>query len=339
MTLAEMADFVCGKVRQGDDAAVAACKSYLAARYKMIYADQLWKASLYTLTFTLPVSAPGDYEPNIESAGEAGMYFMPDVVDRVLGIRRAESEMSVVDEMELFRGSFDDYTDEDATGAVRFSILSPAVFWNPAPNITGQQLRLTAFDPADNTLEVVSKWTSDTDDARRTAAVATQHSFGGSEDRSFRLVESITHPPFAGDLMLEYDEAANGSWLIVGRSLAGSTGFVPRQRVRLYPKPGAGAAAVSYTALVKRKCLELDSDNAVPQLAGIENCLMAFAQADMLQRARQYGKAQLPAAEAVALLEQFKRVEVAQQADRMRITPQVTEVSGEMYDWGGKSNW
>lgn len=340
MTLADMADYVCEKVRQRDAAAVTQCKAFLKARYNMLYADQLWRASLYTLAFEVPGSYIGDFNPNIVSVGEQGMYFMPESVDRTIAVRREDAEMEGIDELELFRGDFDRYTDEDSAGAVKFSILSPAVFWNPSPNIADQQLRLVVGGSGDEAQTIVSKWTTDKDEPRRSEGVATSHTFGGSEDAAFRLVESITHPVLAGALELQFDETLTGNWVTVARSIVGSNGFVPRQRIRIYPKPGTGAASATYTALVKRKCLELDDDNASPALAGIENCLMCFGESDMLKRARQYGKSQVAAQEGLALLEQFKRVEVVQQSARMRIMPSDGEIAGSLdYGFSGKGSW
>ncbi len=104
-------------------------------------------------------------------------------------------------------------------------------------------------------------------------------------------------------------------------------------RIRLLPKPTASTA---FKCLVKKAPTPLSDDSDEPELAGVENCLMTFAQADMLQHARQYAKAMEVQKEALALLEQFKGMELIQQANRRQVTPDVDEMSG---DWETSKGW
>lgn len=343
MTLSDMAAFVCAKVRKRDATSVALCKEFLATRYEMLYADQLWRASLYTHAFTVPVAVSGEYaNPNATATGEAGMYFMPELVDRVLGVRREDARMHVFDELEIFKGDMDEYSDTDAAGAVKFTIVSPAVFYvqNPIYNSAARQLKIALFSATDATAVFTIRLVDHNEQALTMTGVAGATLFHGAGEWGTRLVESITHPVLSDEAFLYYAPLADEDFSSVARSRPGSTTFSPRQRIRIYPKPGTGAAAKNYVALVKRKCLPLDNDNAEPMLAGIENCLMAFAQSDLLQYCRQYGKSQAGAQEGLALLEQFKRLEVVQQAHRMRIIPHVSEVAGTIdYGWAGKGEW
>jgi hypothetical protein len=335
MTLSDMAEYVCGKVRRTDAASVTRCKGFLKARHEMAYNDQLWKASLYLHTFQMPKTTTLDYEPNQTSVNEEGMYFMPELVDRVLAVRRADTQLNVTDELTLFRGSVDRFSEQG--DGLEFAVLSPAVFWVPAPNLEEQTLR---FVTGDTTTDITVRWIDSQDQEHTTTGKANEHLFIITEEAGPRLIESITHAAMGENLNLEWDESAAATWGSVARSIAGSTGFVPRQRIRVYPKPGNSAAAVNFTALVKRKVRSLTLDGDVSQLPGLDNCLMAFAQADMLQHDRQYGKAQVVQQEALALFEQFKRLEVAQQADNMRFIPDVGEVPGEWDSTaGGKGHW
>lgn len=99
-----------------------------------------------------------------------------------------------------------------------------------------------------------------------------------------------------------------------------------RQRIRLVEKP---SGSVTLRILAKRKPTAFDDDNDEPGITGIENCLIAFATGDMLQRERQYSKAQILFQEGVELLNQLKRVEVVQQAHHTRIIPE-DGIGGDM---------
>ena len=91
-----------------------------------------------------------------------------------------------------------------------------------------------------------------------------------------------------------------------------------RQRIRLLETP---EEATTVRVLGKRKCPAFTDDNDQPPVRGMENLLIAMAQGDMLERERQYGKANLKFQEGVALLNQFKAEETIQQAHNQRIIP------------------
>jgi hypothetical protein len=99
---------------------------------------------------------------------------------------------------------------------------------------------------------------------------------------------------------------------------AADTAARKRQRIRLIELPDA---ALTIRVLAKLVCPSLSADGDAPALTNVDNCLMAFAQGDMLQRERQYGKAQAAFAEGVQLLDQLKRVEVIQEAHNLCIQP------------------
>lgn len=88
---------------------------------------------------------------------------------------------------------------------------------------------------------------------------------------------------------------------------------------RIKPVPVPNAAGTCYV-LGKLKWVALaDSDS--PCLRGIDNALLAFAEADMLERGRQYGKAQAKFTEAGAHVGIMKDIEKGQQQSISRITP------------------
>lgn len=100
---------------------------------------------------------------------------------------------------------------------------------------------------------------------------------------------------------------------------ASDTSALKRQRIRLVEIP---QDATTVSVLGKRACPPLLEDEDEPALQGVENCLMAFAQADLLQRERHYAKADLVSKEAMTLLQQFQAMEVVQQSHYQRVTPE-----------------
>jgi hypothetical protein len=130
---------------------------------------------------------------------------------------------------------------------------------------------------------------------------------------------------FVGELAWDWDWDAGQSWVEtpgVATTIltipASSTTATKRQRVRLVEAPGA---ATTIRVLGKRKAPTFTDDNDESGLSGADNCLIAFVQADMLQRERQYGKAQVLQQEAIALLDQLRHLETVQQAHHVRMMP------------------
>ena len=90
--------------------------------------------------------------------------------------------------------------------------------------------------------------------------------------------------------------------------------------VRLYPPPNEDAQVY---ILAKRILPELEQPTDQLAIRNIDNCLIAFVTADMLEFLRQYGKAEEKVKEATALLESAKALET-QQSNRPRQTKTLT---------------
>lgn len=106
---------------------------------------------------------------------------------------------------------------------------------------------------------------------------------------------------------------------VTGVTIAASdTAALKRQRIRLLQIP---TESTTIRVLGKRTMPTFESDLDTPPINGMENCLLAFAHADMLQRERQYGKARELQEEAIGLLDQLKDLEVVQQAHNISIQP------------------
>jgi hypothetical protein len=122
------------------------------------------------------------------------------------------------------------------------------------------------------------------------------------------------------------------AWIDVSNRRATPTNFINLPKdgsgyCRIKPVPVPSDAGTMYV-LGKLKWVELaDSDS--PCLRGVDNALLAAAEGDMLERARQYGKAQVKFAEAAALRQLMLDIEKGQQQSISRIYPLEEGISSE----------
>lgn len=114
------------------------------------------------------------------------------------------------------------------------------------------------------------------------------------------------------------------SWNTDSSRLSTPQGFInlPKDgsgycRLRLVPTP---ATAGTLFTLGKLKIATL-GDSDTPCLRGIDNALIAFVEGDLLERGRQYAKAQAKFTEAAAHLSIMKDVEKGQMQNTSRIVP------------------
>lgn len=122
------------------------------------------------------------------------------------------------------------------------------------------------------------------------------------------------------------------AWLDTSSRRATPTNFIN------LPKDGSGYCRIkpvpvplvdgTLYVLGKLKWVEL-ADADTPSLRGIDNALLAFAEGDMLERARQYGKAQAKYGEAAANVKLMLDIEKGQQQSISRIIPLEEGMSGE----------
>ena len=327
MTLAELANFVCGKVRQTDTRAIAKCKEFIARRYELIYNDALWRDSLYLFAFT--------FTPNSTAAVPEGpaswdaTHLMPTVVDKVIAIRSASQEITATGQEILMRGGFDAFAE---TGApVQFATLAPCVNILPSAYAT-HDLGIEADSPNDTG----SPWTAHIvapDGTRTKVTELLVDAVTISISSSVTIIERVTKQVTAATVNLN----TNGASFLVSRASAIDTSFPLRLPVRFFPTP---TAAVDLRALVKKKFVPLADDADVPELRNVDLGLIAYAQADMWEYARQIGKAQAKFAEAAATLSQLKMLHTWQEQTLVRAVPEVFEPSGVVVDQlVGKGYW
>ncbi len=312
MNLSDMAEHVCETVRKTDSDAVAACKGFIQRRDQMLWDKYLWKDSLYqfsktigpTMTDLYPLGWLGESIANIRLLAAQGYFYLPAVVDRVLGMRTSSGPLPVQSMERYFTGSLDVFAE---TGTpVEFILLDPVV-WQ---SVTSQLVYLVSANASD-TAEVVMNYI-DAYQGSRTAIVTltgTTPVYVGSTSEIF----SLTKPPTSGVVSL-LDASQN----TVGAVFAASTDAYRYQRVQLLPAPTSDLAV---RCLVKKRYVPISGDYEAPRLRQAENVLIALATGDMFVRSGQVGAANQFYAEGMALLQQLGNIEFHQQANRQRLVP------------------
>jgi len=308
MTLSELAAVICGKLNQTEPDDIALCKTFLKLRFKMIWQDQLWKDSLfeYTQTLTSQGYALGNtWLPTVRTL------VLPPIFTHVVAVRTDKRRLGVESSEHFYRMDFDSFT---ATGdPTQFRLLSPVVmqFDSPSAIIILSTFidKLVTFDYLNDSNLTVTRFTG-----------------------PLVPVQQITTSRidiFRKDKTLEvtFYDAAGPSFLIMQGGTSGETSLPLHQRIQLI---GQVADGTVIRVLGKTAPPTFIADDDVPGLTGVDNALIAFALADMLESIRQYGKATAKQSEAVQLMDQLKREQIVQQAHHKRLIPEY----GYGDDWG-----
>jgi hypothetical protein len=98
---------------------------------------------------------------------------------------------------------------------------------------------------------------------------------------------------------------------------------------RLWP-PLVGTGTFNVGA--KLRCQPLDSDLSVPRVSRLWNALISATTAALLERQRQFAKAQVKTQEAQAIMQAAVNEEKNQAAFRQQVVPQVYD--GNYFPWG-----
>ena len=338
MNLYDMANYVASKVRQTDQAAIARCRLFLRQRYEMLWHEALWRASVFRHDFTFDPAPdfadPPPFtnywsNPGVTAAGVTtggGVQMLPAMVDKVLALRRADAGIVVEVQEGLFRAALDEF--EESGTPMKFAILPPCV------------LDIQRADENDVESEGVGL-SHAAADAGAEMAIRYLDFDGEAQEETVTLsgsgLQLMTGTPQTVLSVTKPATTAAVAFLLDTDTLfsipAAATAATVRARLRLLPRPNEETPC---KCLVKKKPAALVNDADAPELIGVENALMCFAEGDMYQHARQLGKQQAKVGEGLALLEQYKRLEVVQQASRGQITPDVAEMSG---DWENSKAW
>lgn len=307
MNLAALADNICGKIGKTDDESVAKCKDYLRQRHEMIYDTTLWKDSL------------GVFDVEVEA--EATVAVLPFESARPIACWDADSGIPV-----------------DITSLATIAMVNPA--------------GLTAIGSLMQFVEVDSvgvPWQLDSDGENIAASclpsaagdIGVEVGLAGivatADNRQISLTVALTASPqmFAASLrsVQRITKPITDDLVAITRLSDSSAFYLPAActeasfaRLQLVQPPGE---AVSLKVLAKKKLRQMVLDTDGPMIRGIDNALLAFAMGDMLERSRQYAKAQVKTNEGTGLLTVARDLEIQQSAHQCCIVPQVAQEAGD----------
>jgi hypothetical protein len=305
MTLKEMAEFICGKVNQTEPEDIAACQGFLRRRHEMLWQDQLWKDSLAEYTQTLEQTG---YVPSSNWLPGKGVLLLPIGFERILAVRTDARSLRVQRPEILYRIDYDTF---NKRGDLQDFVQLSACVWELEESTTLYASRSSTDAGAALTVDRLGSDGVTVSRITRTLTDTTM--LLTTTDRLDAITKAVT----SGSIAV----LANNTPPLIGVLGLGAavTNAPKRQRIRFVERPDS---SVTVRVLGKRTVPEFSAANDEPSISGITNTLLAFAQGDMLQRERQYGKAQALYQEAMALFDQVKRLETVQQAHQTRIIPE-----------------
>jgi hypothetical protein len=319
MNLSDMANFICGKVRYTDSRSVAACKTFIRQRDQMIWHSSLFPRSRYQIDVMFDIT---------DELNALGIYLLPRITDKILAARTLDRALRPENEEVYFQQDFDVFNSSGTP--LDFASGMPVVAqFSPA-----RAIYLAAPAAADANTPIFIRWIDENDEIQET----TKNIIEGIDDPigTAKAILEFSKPATTDTISIlsgEYDNT--GSILIaVNREVVASisaarTRFTPYQALKLQQKPSVNTAV---KVLVKRIYPALNSDYSESVLApNIDNCLIAFAAADMLDRGRRYGQAEKKLKEGTALLLDLKGQEGQQGTNSPRLIP---EDDGSSNPWG-----
>lgn len=312
MNLLEMASFICTKVNQTDPEDLAACKLFLKQRHGMIWDAQPWKDAIAMVTVVA--------DPELDPLVAAGQVLLPRGINRVLAIRVPERALAVAAAETYYRYDVDAFA---ASGTAREFLQMPPAYWVRAPG-DERAVGMTATAEADWGLSATANVLDDQGEQLTLTMSVNPNTAGYWDDLAGGMVAeiySITKPVSAGrfDFMVQLTPNGPGSNPDSAYSLAANVvSSVARPRVRLVQAP---TEALSLNVLAKMKFSGFEGDSDEMRLTSVDDVLLPLVQGDMLQRERQYGKANLCYQEAGLQLGGMVKAETAQAAYNKRIVP------------------
>ena len=339
MTLSQMAGLVCRKIGKTDSVSVAACKDFIRQRHELIYDSALWVESRDYASFPYPSTEDG-----LRAAIRPGQpeyvarVILPSNVGLLLQLRCGGDWLSPEQASSAFG------RDPDAFAATGLPVSfveegSSGVSWPlpDLPGVAGSRLCFQITNPEDSGIQVTVRGIRpvtvggvpipSTLVEEETVALTASQTY---TTQHYLRVESLSKPPSLGKVTLTSPEL-NGE-----RSDEWGAEETERRHVvcRILRRPNFDPTHPQMLhACFKRKIQPLAGDGDIPMVRGIDNVLLAFAQADMLERGRQYSKAQLKAQEAAALLQVAVDLQTGQGASLVQIQPETGSTSGTRDDF------
>lgn len=309
MNLAAIADHVCTKTGKTDTESVAACKSYIRQRHEMIYDAGLWKDTVGT-----------DFTASVEA--EATEVILPWECARPLVCWKSGSNLGI-DVMSLVGAAIVSPASLSTVGgSLRFAEID-SVGWVHSLGDNGSTLLFYNTSSDVVTVSISGIKSIGYPDYSETETLTLPTS-GGTSSSAWRHISRMSKPIIDGALLVT--QTLDGEEYSFG--WPGEIEEASFSRLRLI---NPQAEAFTLAIIGKKRFRQMNLDTDAPMIRGIDNALIAFATADMLERGRQYAKAQAKVAEATQLVQLAKDVERGQAASSEQIIPEPYVQEGEGY--------
>lgn len=347
MNLSSLTSYITEKMGQTDDASVAFCKLSINSNYEQIWDSMPWRDSLCLVSSRQFSGVPNNINQTGVTSAATSFAIFPPEMERVLSVRldpntclHASDLVTVMDyNSEIFN---------DSGVPIGFSVMAPIAFGplvdgstssfkiTPPFSDSGQDIGLAFFITYERSDGSVNTYNGTLPDLSGsplelfdTEPVTAIHSFNCDAlsqqyELEFGLSLAMDPPPWPG---------IQSIFLPPGQIT------VPRcPRIRVLTTPQIGSTLLS---VCKRRFVPLAGDSDEPYLTNIDNALIAMTQADLLERNRQYAKAQAKNQEGAAQVKLMVDLERQQTASQTRIIP--ADIHGEFIVGGfgsqGKGYW
>lgn len=300
MTLSELSDLVCTKVHRTDAQSVAEAKTYIRARYRMLWDSRPWRDAIGMIT--------------VPAESVSRITILPGIIDRVMSVRWGDSNTLLPADLGTIF-SVDPAMFERSGEPATFSIISPsAVEVSPG----GGKITVLSSD-SNASFKVTVRGIRGT--AEKSEVITTS---GTGEVESVNEYDEILALAKASSNMdLTVKKSSGGEHVLFLESDESARQF---QRLHFHVTPDSGRALL---ILFKRRFRPLNQDSDSTELVGIDNALVAAAIADMQEGQRQFGKAQMKMQEAGALASAVADMERHQSASVATLVPWDAAMSPE----------
>lgn len=299
MTLADYADHICSKLGKTDAVSLTLCKHYLRRHYKTIWDAALWRDSLVLVL----------------KLADSGELIMPEIIDKVVRVRYdASTPLYGVDQQVFF--DVDSTIFEQTGSPAAWSALMPV---GTAIHPLAETLTFVSNDTDDTEVEVLIR--GELDGVPKRETITLNGSTPVLSLNQWDVIHSLTKEESEGTVTVT--GTTSGVTLL---TLWGEEAEKKFRRIRLHTAPAD--ATKHLLILGKRRFQPLQNDLDTPLLADIDNALIAFATADMLERLRQYSKAQLKLQEGSSFLIAMKK----QLQDQEGVIQQIIPAATHEYD-------
>lgn len=343
MTLAEIAQLACDKVRKNSPEALALAARFTRARYQQLFNDHLWRDSLSVYAFVLDPEGDSESPTGLNAVltdlAIAGIYLLPPSVQRVLAVRSAAidavpwtsgSRTTAAPNLawqghDLSRYWLSSYDAFAAAGTAAEFVARGAVVSLSLSNDT-VTLSSNAGDDAGQTVQV--EWTDSLRNERTTSTLTLTTANTPITLGNAREILSVSHAALAGTLTL-----AIGSDTIATVP-PGATAGALRIPLELFPKPTTTSA---FRVLAKRTPLPLTGDNDQPDVRGLDRPLLEYVTGDLREWMGQVATAQVSVRAGNAALAQLLATELIARPDNPCIVPEngFWDVSVTGHQWRG----